>query len=94
MKTLIVIAVLALGALIAGAAAGGGSSEPAARPGLQTVYDRIGSMTDCTELQTEFDQASTNHQRDKLRHRLDLMKIDTGYMGAADDRMRAIGCYK
>lgn len=91
---LIATLVLALtGITIVGAA--GGSGEPEPRPGLQVVYDRISAMTDCDELQAQFDQAAENHDRDSNRRpkRLDLMKMSSSYMDAADARMRQIGCY-
>lgn len=52
-------------------------------------------MTDCDELQAQFDQAAENHDRDSNRRpkRLDLMKMSSSYMDVADDRMRQIGCY-
>jgi hypothetical protein len=89
----IVTLLLATGVVV-GIAAASDPSAPTPRPGLQVVYDRIGASTSCADLQTEFDQAFANHQRDKARQRLDLMKIDTTYMAAANDRMRAIGCYR
>jgi hypothetical protein len=43
------------------------------------VFDRINSLTDCNELQRQFDIADSNNQVD--------------YMIAADARMQSVGCY-
>lgn len=61
--------------------------------GNPSVYQRIASDTDCDSLQAQFDQAAANHDRDSEAGDLEAMKWSTGYMSAADDRMRAIGCY-
>lgn len=80
-----------LGALAAVAlAAGCAGSE---RPGHPDTYERIEALTDCAALQEAFDTAADNHDRDDARGRLDLMKIDSSYMDAADDRMGDVGCY-
>jgi hypothetical protein len=47
--------------------------------GNPDVYDRLLSMTDCSKLQDEFDIADENK--------------NIGYMSAADQRMKEIGCY-
>jgi hypothetical protein len=55
------------------------------------VYERILGMSDCTELQNEFDTAADNNDRAEpgtSQHRQTL-----GYMTAADDRLEAAGCY-
>lgn len=49
------------------------------KEGNPDVYNRIASLTDCSELQREFDIADSNNQTD--------------YMKAADERMREVGCY-
>jgi hypothetical protein len=69
------------------------AAKPATTPpGDQAVYARIAGMTDCAALQKEFDTAATNHDADLKRGTLDLAKISTAYMQAAQDRMRAVGC--
>ena len=56
--------------------------------GSPDVYARISSLTDCSALQQEFDQAEANRSisRDP--------SIQTSYMVAADERMREVGCYR
>jgi len=59
--------------------------------GNPDVYNRILSLTDCTLLQEEFDIASENNQRatpSTAEH-----KETTGYMVAADARMKELDCY-
>jgi hypothetical protein len=56
----------------------GHSSDPSPT-GNPAVFDRISVETDCVALQREFDIAESNHHTD--------------YMVAADERMRADGCY-
>ena len=78
MKRILVAAVAAAVLLI-----GCSSDQPPANSNTnQTsdiVFDRINSLTDCDELQHQFDIADSNNQVD--------------YMKAADARMRAVGCY-
>lgn len=62
-----------------------------ARPGNPAVYDRIGGLTDCAMLQTEFDLAMTNH--DRAPAGTEERRWTLAYAQAADDRMRKIGCY-
>lgn len=52
------------------------------RPGNPDVYERIGGMEDCAELQREFDTADAHGG-----------ETSTAYMKAADERMREVGCY-
>jgi hypothetical protein len=55
------------------------------------VYRNLLTLTDCTTLQTEFDIAAENNERETAgtpQHRATL-----GYMTAADARMKALGCY-
>ncbi|HEX6034829.1 MAG TPA: hypothetical protein VFY83_10360 [Anaerolineales bacterium] len=53
------------------------------------VYKRILVMTDCANLQAEFDQAYENSLRDAGTPKF---KWSEGYMTAADNRMKEIGC--
>lgn len=55
------------------------------------VYRRIFSFTDCASLQDEFDQASANNYA--AQPGTDKFKWTTGYMLAADERMKSIECY-
>lgn len=68
-------------------------TTPAAQPGSAAVYQRIGTLTDCTQLQTEFDIADTNGEAARNRGNIDLAKISTSYMRATDQRMQDVGCY-
>ena len=63
-------------------------------PGRAEVYERIAALTDCAALQREFDQAETNGRAARARGDLDLSRISTSYMEAADKRMREAGCYR
>src|SRR3990172_823703 len=59
--------------------------------GNPDIYNRILSLTDCTLLQEEFDIASENNQgavAGTAEH-----KETTGYMVAADARMKELDCY-
>ncbi|HVM30762.1 MAG TPA: hypothetical protein VM305_08370 [Candidatus Limnocylindrales bacterium] len=59
--------------------------------GSQAVYDRIAATSDCGELQASFDRAAADNDRADAgtpEHRWTL-----GYMTAADERMKAVGCY-
>jgi hypothetical protein len=62
------------------------------RPGSADVYSRIDAETDCKNLQNEFDMAQANHKRDLNSGAVDLDKVDTSYMEAANARMRELGC--
>jgi hypothetical protein len=79
-------------ALLAGCGEGG-SDGGGDRPGSPEVYARIESLTDCRELQREFDVADENHGIQSDEGDLTMMRISTSYMKAADERMRALGCY-
>lgn len=68
-------------------------SRSSNEPGSASVYARINSLTDCNQLQGEFDQAADNHDRESLEGDLEMMKIASSYMAAADARMREVGCY-
>lgn len=61
--------------------------------GIADVYGQILSETDCAALQSQFDTAAANADRDSARGRNDLHRIDLGYMTAADDRMLEMGCH-
>jgi hypothetical protein len=76
--------------------------SPPARPGSAAVYASIARETDCSALQTTFDQASVTSKRSGRAPDGPVFEggrgvrwsaIGLGYMSAADDRMRAIACY-
>jgi hypothetical protein len=60
--------------------------------GSSAVYQRIATETDCAALQAEFDQAAANN--DAADPGTSQHRQTTGYMRAADDRMREVGCYE
>lgn len=70
-----------------------GHGPGSAQPGSADVYQIIASLTSCSALQERFDTAFENHQRDIKRGATGLAEVDTGYMNAADKRMKALGCY-
>lgn len=62
------------------------------RTGNTAVYDRIDAMTDCTELQEQFDIAMDNADaREPGDPHRDL---SLSYARAADNRMSELGCYR
>ena len=62
-------------------------------PGSPSVYKQIARMTNCAKLQEKFDIAADNHDREVQQGDLEMMKITTSYMDAADNRMSEVGCY-
>lgn len=60
--------------------------------GNPDVYASILAMTDCASLQNKFDQAEENLALQEAG--TPQYKWGLGYMKAADDRMREIGCYE
>jgi hypothetical protein len=61
------------------------------RRGLgRSGYAEIDSSTDCDWLQETFDRAGDNHDTASSYAEREWT---LGYMDAADDRMREIGCY-
>ena len=58
--------------------------------GSEAVYSEILAEADCTNLQASFDHSSALN--DAAEAGSDQARSTTGYMTAADDRMRAIGC--
>lgn len=59
--------------------------------GMLEVYQRILTLTDCTALQNEFDQADKNLKLQQPG--TEQYQWGIGYMNAADQRMKDIGCY-
>jgi hypothetical protein len=72
---------------------GGSSGGDGPLPTSAAVISRIRSLTDCDELQREFDTAAENHDIQSDRGNLTLMRVSSAYMSVADDRMDTIGCY-
>jgi hypothetical protein len=68
-----------------------GNEDPGT--GSDQVIDRIEATSDCNALQREFDTASRNHDIQSENGNLELMKLTTRYMVAADRRMQKLGCY-
>lgn len=81
----------AIAVAVAVAVALSGCNKPAVKPGNAEVYKRIEALTDCKALQGEFDTASAGHDRASNQAQ---REATSGYMAAADDRMKAIGCYR
>ncbi len=79
---------LAVALSLTGCGGGGGDTG---RPGNPVVYERIQSLTDCVALQTEFDTAAGNHDRAEAGS--SAAEAATGYMEAADERMKELDCY-
>lgn len=67
-----------------------GTPTLAARPGSVAVYQRIEALTDCTAIQAEFDQAYADHEAAPAG--APGREWTVGYMDAANDRMKALGC--
>jgi hypothetical protein len=55
------------------------------------VYERILGMTDCGELQEQFDLAAGNNET--AEPGTDEARWTLGYMTAADEQLEASGCY-
>ena len=72
--------------------AGDDEDGPGNGPGDPEVYARIASLTDCAQLQEEFDiamdSAESRQPGDPLRD------VSIGYAEAAGDRLRDVGCYE
>lgn len=77
--------------LAACVALSGCNKSTPAKPGDPEVYKRIAATKDCAELQREFDTASASHDRATNQTQREWT---TGYMTAADERMREVGCYR
>lgn len=60
--------------------------------GSLQVYEEIFSLTDCSALQKHFDTAYANNQASQPGTIYSKRAI--GFMTAADERMREIGCYE
>ena len=59
--------------------------------GNRDVYARIAALTDCKQLQDEFDQASANNAAAAAGS--DKSRWSLGYMMIADARLKQLGCY-
>ncbi len=75
---------------------GSSASSPAQRfvnqyGGQLSAYQRILGMSDCNDLQAQFDIAAANH--DLADAGTAEFKWTLGYMTAADDRLESAGCY-
>lgn len=60
--------------------------------GVRNEYVEILELNDCELLQEKFDISSENNARQTTG--TPLFKMTLGYMKAADERMKEIGCYK
>jgi len=87
------LSTLTVSALVAIAALTGCSSTPSAPAGSADVHNRIKSLTDCTELQKEFDNADAAGKRNRDNGNLDLSKASTAYMETAFARQNELKCF-
>lgn len=78
------VALALVGLALAGGCASGGDGGDG-RPGNPAVYARIEALTDCGELQREFDTAMDTYDRRKEAHSL-------AYAEAAQARIKRLGC--
>ncbi|HEX6970266.1 MAG TPA: hypothetical protein VF174_15835 [Micromonosporaceae bacterium] len=62
------------------------------RPGAESEYDSIDSLTDCQILQGRFDMYSGLQSSALRRHDTDAAEINLSYMAAVDERMQELGC--
>jgi hypothetical protein len=91
-RALIAFIVLALASLACGSSAPKSVDDYLKEyGGNRDVYEKLFSMTDCTSLQNEFDIASENNQA--ATPGTPQFKQTTGYMVAADQRMKELDCY-
>jgi uncharacterized membrane protein len=74
-----------------GGGGSGGGDTPL--PTNAAVVSRLRSLTDCAELQREFDIAAENHDIQSNQGNLTLMKVSSEYMEIAHDRAESLGCY-
>jgi len=97
MKSYILLAALVLSIAILAC----GSSAPKPKTaddyikeygGSANVYQTILALTDCAELQNQFNTASGNNAREQAGST--NFKATLGYMTAADERMKELSCYK
>lgn len=80
-------------------ACGSGDGEPATAEGFAeeyggatNAYERVLTLTDCAELQEEFDTAFERSETSEAS--TDHHKAAVGFMEAADARMSEVGCYE
>lgn len=78
--------VIACLAVVALAACSSGDDKP----GNAAVYDRIGSLTDCSAVQAEFNAAFDTSER--TEGGTDEHEAAVGYMEAANDKLESLGC--
>ncbi len=94
------------GLMVMGIAAASGSdsggSSPGRRAGSATVYGEIAAETSCSSLQATFDRGEATSKRAgrvpdatafEGARGARWSEVGLGYMDAADNRMREIGCY-
>ena len=93
-----VLGILVILAIAMAVAGGGRGAATASGPGAYVeeyggsinVYTQISTMTDCDELQDQFDQAAANN--DAADPGTDEHRWTLGYMQASLARMEAVGC--
>jgi hypothetical protein len=70
----------------------GACAAPTPLPGSPQVYAKINSLTDCRELQAEFDRAYSRMEGYSAGS--DMWQVLWSYGKTADARMKAVGCYR
>lgn len=68
----------------------GGTATPIGNP---EVHTRIAAMTDCDQLQAEFDLSATNGDIARGNGNLELAKATTAYMHTALNRQNELKCF-
>lgn len=61
--------------------------------GSLPAHEALDALTDCTELQQQFDTAASRHDTASAAGNVAAQEIATGFMAHADDRLEALGCY-
>lgn len=68
-----------------------GSSGPEERLGDPAVYQRIESLTDCADVQEEFDVAAVHNEGSEPG--TERFEVTLEYMKAAQDRLEELECF-
>lgn len=85
------VSTLMSGALLLVACAVGTEAEPE-RLGSPAAHERIAGLSDCGELQDEFDVANANF--DGAAAGSDAASVAISFMEHADERLIELGCYE
>lgn len=91
--TLNVVAALVAIASLTGCGASSTPAEPSVSAGKAEVHERIKALTDCTELQKQFDDAEQNGKNMRAQGKSDLSSASTAYMKTALERQQELKCF-